>query len=209
MPVPDFDNPSAFSDRSALPMPADLPAVSRSAAFLRSCRLLALPALAALVWTISAVTHHHSPLRQVRQALQEFRGESPVDPGPNQAMSAALVVRGQLLMHRISEVSADQQTLLLGILSGPADDMTQSEALDVLGIAERMHALSPAQEKEGLQAAMRILRRRPGPMVRLESARLLGHLATSSSIPALTALQGDSDPKVREAAEEALAQIKK
>ena len=204
-----FNDPSALSERSALPTPADLPASLPRFVALKSCRLLALPALAALIWAVPAAVHHHAALRQVRRGLQEFRGETPGSSGPNQAMNSALIVRGQIVMRRVPQISADQEALLLGILSGPADDMAQSEALDVLGIAERMNALSPAQKKDGSKATLELLRRSPGPMVRLESARLLGHLGGASALPALLALQADSDPKVQQAAKRALAQIKR
>lgn len=204
-----FNDPLDFSKHTVLPISAELPASARLSARLKSGRLLALPALAALVLAVSAAISHPAPLHQVRQALQEFRGEAPGGSDTNPAMNSALIMRGQLLMHRLPKISAGQEAMLTGILSGPADDMTQSEALDVLGIAKRMHALSPAQEKEDAVSALKILRRSPGPMVRLESARLLGHLGNAAALPALLALQEDHDPKVQEAAEEALAQMRK
>lgn len=169
--------------------------------------LFALPVLAVLGWTVSAFAPRPAALHEMGHALQEFRSGAPEGAGPNQAMSAALVVRSQLLMHRISRVSAAQEAMLLGILSGPTDDIAQSEALDVIGIAKRMNALSTAQQQGAAPAVLKLLRRMPGPMVRLESARLLGHLEDAQAAPALRILQADADPKVQEAAKNALARV--
>ena len=201
-----FKNRPAPKARSAPPASTDPPARSLYPSAKRG--LLALPAVAALVWVVPMAAYHSSPLRQMRRVLLEFREPAPGNPSPNRAMSAALIIRSRLLTHPFSHVSAAQAALLLGILSGPADDMTQSEALDVLGIAKRRHALSPAQEQAGLTATLAILGRSPGPMVRLESARLLGHLGNAGALPALRTLEADSDPKVQKAAAAALAQMR-
>ena len=164
--------------------------------------LLGLTVLAVLVWAVAA----HSP-HGLRRALGEFRGDSPADPGPNRAMADALLLRRDLMMHPGRKFSPDQSRRLVGIAAGPINDQSQSEALDVLSLAQRAHALSPSQEHEAKEAALQALRGSPGPMVRLESARLLGHLGHPADAPALSALQADPDPKVREAAGEALVWI--
>ena len=148
----------------------------------------------------------HSP-HGIRRALAEFRGEAPADFGPNRAMAEALLLRRDLLMHPGRQFSPAQSRRLVGIAAGPINDQSQSEAVDVLSLAQRAHALSPSQEHEAEEAALQALRGSPGPMVRLESARLLGHLGHPADAPALSALQADLDPKVREAAGEALVWI--
>ncbi len=168
----------------------------------RRLPLLGLPVLALLIWIAAA----HSP-HGLRQALREFRGDSSADPGPNRAMADALLLRRDLLMHPGRKFSPAQSRRLIAIAAGPINDQSQSEALDVLSLAQRAHALSPPQEYQAEGAALQALRVAPGPMVRLESARLLGHLGHPAGAPALSALQGDSDPKVREAAGEALVRI--
>ena len=122
-------------------------------------------------------------------------------------MADALILRRDLLMHPGRKFSLLQSRRLVGIAAGPVNDQSQSEALDVLSLAQRAHALSPLQEHEAEGAALQALRGSPGPMVRLESVRLLSHLGNSADAPALSALSGDSDPKVREAAGAALVWI--
>lgn len=168
----------------------------------RRLPLLGLPVLAVLVWIVAA----HSP-HGFRQALDEFRGDAPADPGPNRAMADALLLRRDLLLHPGRQFSLVQSRRLVGIAAGPINDQSQSEALDVLSLAQRAHALSPPQVRDAEGAALQALRGTPGPMVRLESARLLGHLGNPADAPALSTLQEDPDPKVREAAGEALVWI--
>lgn len=172
----------------------------------RKLQFIALPVLALLVWAGLTAFHHPHPLQQT---LQEFRGEAPADPGPNRSMDSSLAVRRFLLTHPSHKLSAGQSAALIASVAGPSDDQAQSEALDVLSLAQRAHALSPAQSQQAQGAALSVLQQSPGPMVRLESARLLGHLGNQSSTPALLALQQDSDPKVREAAGRALTRVKK
>ena len=172
----------------------------------RKLRLILLPVLALLAWGGLAAFHHP---HRLQQALQEFRGEAPADPGPNRSMDSSLSIRRFLLTHTSPKLSLRQSATLAASAAGPADDQAQSEALDVLSLAQRAHALSPAQSRQAQGAALSVLGQNPGPMVRLESARLLGHLGDRSSTPALLALQQDSDPKVREAAGEALARVQR
>ena len=168
----------------------------------RRLRLLVLPLLAGLAGLgILAAHSPHGP----SEALREFRGEAPADPGPNRAMADALTVRRDLLMHPGVKLSPAHQGQLVAIVGSPVNDQSQSEALDVLSLAQRAHALSAAQSAQAQDAALAVLKTSPGPMVRLESARLLGHLGGGASIPALTRLLGDADPKVQDAAREALA----
>ena len=170
-----------------------------------TCRrlpLLGLPVLAVLVWAVAA----HSP-HGIRQALGEFRGDAPADPDPNRAMADALLLRRSLLVYPGRKLTPAQSGRLIAIAAGPINDQSQSEALDVLSLAQRANALSPLQVRDAEGAALQALRGSPGLMVRLESARLLGHLGSPANVPALLALQGDSDPKVRQAAGEALARI--
>jgi len=169
-------------------------------------RLIALPLLIALVWAGLAVSRHPHSLQQT---LKEFRGEAPADAGPSRSMDSSLAVRRFLLTHSSPKLSAGQSAALLASVAGPADDQAQSEALDVLSLAQRAHALSASQSRLARLAALSVLQQNSGPMVRLESARLLGHLGDPSSTPALRRLQQDADPKVREAAGQALTRIQR
>jgi hypothetical protein len=168
--------------------------------------LLVLPVLAALAWAGLTATQHP---RAWHQGLQKLRGEAPADAGPNRSMDTSLTIRRLILMHQVTKLSAGQSASLIGLIASPRDDQSQSEALDVLGLAQRADALSADQAQKALAATLRVLGHTPGPMVRLESARLLGHLGNPSSIPALLTLQRDSDPKVQSAAGDALAQVRK
>ena len=172
----------------------------------RRLRLLVLPVLAALAGL--GVLAAHSP-HGPSQALREFRGEAPADAGPNRAMADALTIRRSLILHPGVSLSPAQTGQLVAIVGGPANDQSQSEALDVLSLAHRAHALSPPQSTQAQNAALAVLQTSPGPMVRLESARLLGHLGSAASVPALTLLLADTDPKVSDAAKQALARSKK
>ena len=185
---------TVFDERSA-------PPVSR-----RRLRLFAVPVVVALAGLIFLLSHQ--PHRW-QTALREFRGETPADAGPNRSMDSSLAVRRYLLMHHAPKLSAVQGALLVSLVGSPVDDQAQSEALDVLGLAQRGNALSPDQQQKAQDATLLALGRSPGPMVRLESARLLGHLGSRAGIPALTLLQTDSDSKVREAAGEALRRVRK
>ena len=169
-------------------------------------RLLALPILALLVWAGLALSHQSLHLQQ---SLKTFRGEAAAEPGPNRSMDSSLAVRRYLLMHSASKLTVNQGAALVASVTGPADDQAQSEALDVLSLAKRANALSAGQAKQARNAALSVLQHSPGPMVRLESARLLGHLGDHDGIPALLVLQQDSDPKVRQAAGQALARVQK
>ncbi len=170
----------------------------------RRLLLLGLPVLAVLVWIAAAHAPHGVSPHGIQQTLGEFRGDIPADPSPNRGMAEALVLRRDLLMHPDKQFSLTQSRRLVSIAAGPVNDQAQSEALDVLSLAQRAHTLSPLQVRDAEGAALSALRGSPGPMVRLESARLLGHIGSPADAPALSALQKDSDPKVREAASEAL-----
>ena len=171
----------------------------------RKLRLIVLPLLALLVWAGLAAAHHP---QRVQQSLREFRGEAPADPGPDRSMDSSLALRRFLLTHPSPKLSAGQSAALIASVAS-GGDQAQSEALDVLGLAQRAHALSASQSRQAQGAALSALGQNPGPMVRLESARLLGHLGDRSSTAALLALQQDSDPKVREAAGKALMRVQK
>ncbi len=172
----------------------------------RKLRLILLPLLALLVWAGLAASHHP---QRLQQTLQGLRGETPADPGPDRSMDSSLALRRFLLTHPSPKLGAGQSAALFASVTAPSDDQAQSEALDVLSLAQRAHALSASQSRQAQQVALSVLRQSPGPMVRLESARLLGHLGDRSSTSALLALQQDSDPKVREAARVALTRIQK
>lgn len=174
----------------------------RSSPTRRRLPLLGLPVLAVLIWIVAA----HSP-HGVRQTLREFRGDTVLDPGPNKPMAEALVIRHELLRHPGMTLSPAQSRTLVGYVGSPVNEQSQSEALDVLSLAGRARALSVAQVQDAEEAALQVLGGSPGPMVRLEAARLLGHLGSLTGVPALTALQKDNDPKVRLAAAEALTRI--
>lgn len=173
----------------------------------RRLPLLGLPVLALLVLVAAAHAPHGVSPHGLRQTLGDFRGDVPADPGPNRGMAEALGLRRALLMHPGRKLTPVQSRRLVSISAGPADDQSQSEALDVLSLAQRAHALSPLQVRDAEGAALSALRGSAGPMVRLESARLLGHLGNPADAPAVSALQGDRDPKVRQAAGEALARL--
>ena len=121
-------------------------------------------------------------------------------------MDSSLTIRGFLLSHPHPKLNAAQEAALVAAAAGPPDDQAQSEALDVLGLAQRANALSPEQVQKALAAA---LRGAPGPMTRLEGARLLGHLKSPGGASALQSLLQDGDPKVQGAAREALARLPK
>ncbi len=167
----------------------------------RRLPLLGLPVLAVLVWIAAA----HSP--PGIQAVEELRGNVPTDTSANQPMAEALLIRRDLLMHPGVTLSLTQGRRLVGFVGSPINEESQSEALDVLGLALRAGALSAPQARDANTAALEVLRGSPAPMVRLESARLLGHLKTLADAPVLAALQHDSDPKVRQAAEEGLNRL--
>ena len=166
--------------------------------------LLLLPVLAVLVWF--AVTAARSPEHLHRQ-LAEFRGDVPADTVSDHSVSNALLIRRGLLEHPGIALSRAQSGLLVTMIGAPVNDQSQSEALDVLSLAQRNNALPTLQARSAQAATLLVLRSSPGPMVRLESARFLGHLGDADSVPALTLLQQDSEPKVRQAAAEALARI--
>ncbi len=167
----------------------------------RRFRLLLLPAIALLGG--AALFLSHRP--HLQQTLREFRGETAAaDSGPNYGVNDALIIRRGLLQHPHSPLPAAQVAQLNALVVRPTEEQSQSEALDVLGLAQRAHALSAAQAQDAQTATLLALSRNPAPMVRLEGARLLGHLGLSGSTPALTLLQQDADPKIRQAAGEAL-----
>ena len=168
----------------------------------RRLPLLGLPVLGVLVWIIAA----HSP-HGVKQAIKDFREDAPADTTSNHSMAEALLIRRDLLLHPGRTLNPAQGRRLVGLVSSPVNDQSQSEALDVLGLAQRAHALPAPQARDAEAAALQVLRDSPGPMVRLESARFFGHLGSPADTAALTALQQDSDPKVREAAGDALARL--
>lgn len=168
--------------------------------------LLLLPVLAGLAGL--GVLSAHSP-HGAAQTLREFRGEAPADSGPNPAMADALDIRRSLILHPGVKLTPVQHRRLVAIVSSPVNEQSQSEALDVLCLAHRGHTLSPPQSAQAQDAALAVLKTSPGPMVRLESVRLLGHLGSVRNIPALTLLLNDPDPKVHEATKEALARSRK
>ena len=163
--------------------------------------LLVLPVLAGLAGL--GVLSAHSP-HGAAQTLREFRGEASADSGPNPAMADALEIRRSLILHPGVKLTPVQHSRLVAIVSSPVNEQSQSEALDVLCLAHRGHTLSPPQSAQAQDAALAVLKTSPGPMVRLESARLLGHLGSARNIPALTLLAKDADPKVQDAARQAL-----
>ncbi len=167
----------------------------------RRLRLLALPVLAGLAWL--GVAAAHAP-HGAAQKLREFRGEAPAEAELNPAMSDALAIRRSFLLHPGASLLPAQGRRLVEIVRGPVNEQSQSEALDVLGLTLRAHALSAAQSRQAQDAALAVLQTNPGPMVRLESARLLGHLGGPAVRPALTTLSADPDPKVQNAARRGL-----
>ena len=173
--------------------------------------LLGLPVFAAMIWISLARTDQP---HQWRQALHEFRGDASPDPGPNRPMADALQTRQFLLRSPHSKLTLTQSNLLTGLINSPVNDLSQSEALDVLNMAQRANALSPGQVRDAQEATFAVLNQSPGPMVRLESARFLGHLGNKGARDgrgkaALTLLEGDTDPKIRQAAHLALARMQK
>lgn len=122
-------------------------------------------------------------------------------------MTEALLAREALHLHPETPLSVAQSAGLVRLINSPINDQSQSEALDVLSLALRANDLPPEQARQAQQATLRLLEHSPGPMVRLESARFLGHLGGSRGTDALRSLQNDADPKVRQAAGEALARV--
>ncbi len=168
--------------------------------------LLALPVLVGLIWL--GVLAVHAP-HGLSQTLKELRGEPPADAGSNPAMADALDIRRGLILHPGERLSPAQSRRLVRIIGAPVNEQSQSEALDVLGLAQRAHALSPSQSQAAQAATLSVLQTSPGPMVRLESARFLGHIGGAASVPALTVLLDDPDPKVQAAARQALTRRQK
>lgn len=175
----------------------------------RRLRLLALPVLAGLAGFGILAAHSPHSLPKVPAMLQELRGEAPAETGSGQAMADTLGIRRGLILHPGVKLSPAQSGTLVQIVGGPVNEQSQSEALDVLSLAQRARALSPPQSQQAQDAALRVLQTSPGPMVRLESARLLGHIGGSGGVSALTALSLDGDPKIQEAARQALARRQK
>ena len=170
----------------------------------RSLRTLAILSLAALLLA-AALALHKAPRPEVwRQSLESFRGDEGLELKVSPHMNAILILRNDLRQalaaHQPCAISPSQNLLLLDSLNGPADDLLQSEALDVLGLAARAHALSPMQSRAAVTSALAILSGTPGPMVRLEGARFLSHTGDARGLPTLGRLAQDPSPRIREAA---------
>lgn len=126
-------------------------------------------------------------------------------------MADVLILRNDLLRsigrRQPMRLSPAQERLLIDCLKGPVDERSQSEALDVLTLAQRARVLSPTQVDNAIDACLTILSRTPPPMVRLEGARFLWHSKTPRGIAALRLLLNDPAPKIRDAAKQGLAEI--
>ncbi len=109
------------------------------------------------------------------------------------------IVRGQP-----RHLSPTQARQAIACLNGPVDELSQSEALDVLGLARRTGFLSSDQTQAATAACVSILSRTPPPMVRLEGARFLSHSKDAESTGALRLLLNDPAPNIREAAMQGL-----
>ncbi|MGI4790675.1 MAG: hypothetical protein ACRYFS_17715 [Janthinobacterium lividum] len=172
-----------------------------------SRRRLRLPGLAVLIALalIGLKASHQTHI--LRQKMQEFQGDTVSEPGPDHSMASALKARQSLLSHPTLKLSTTQISQMVTLVNSPVDDVSQSEALDVLSLAQRANELSSAQIRTAQDATLLVLTHSPGMMVRLESARFLGHLGGTRGVFALTALQSDLDPRVRQAAHDSLTQI--
>lgn len=104
---------------------------------------------------------------------------------------------------RLSPAQARQA---IACLNGPVDELSQSEALDVLAMAQRSGSLPSAQTREATEVCVSVLSRTPPPLVRLEGARFLSHSRNPAGIGALRRLLDDPVPKIREAATRSLAE---
>lgn len=126
-------------------------------------------------------------------------------------MGDMIIVRNDILrsMERRQpmRLSPAKERLLIDCLRGPGDELSQSEALDALMLAQQAGYLSPPQVQEADEACLSLLRRMPPPMVRLEGARFLSHKKDSRSIAALRLLLNDPNPKIQDAAKQGLTEI--
>ena len=170
--------------------------------------LFALVPAAVLVWGGFGL-QLPSPQNPWRQRLAAFRAEAGADPpvGYSLFMSDVMIVRNSILRsmtrHEPIRLSAAQDRLLSDCLNGPVDERSQSEALDVLLLAQRAGGLSPAEARIAEEECVNVLSRTPAPMVRLEGARFLAHSKSPRAIAALRRLQNDPISKIRDAANQA------
>ena len=167
--------------------------------------------LVALTWG-GFVAYHapHQPPWQKR--LDDFRASGAEGMGeePNRQMSDMMLIRNGLLRSITRRqpvyLSPAQARQALACLNGPGDELSRSEALDVLNMARQAGSLSPAQTQEATEVCVSVLDRTPPPMVRLEGARFLSHSKYPAGVGALRILLNDPVPKIRDAAIRSLAE---
>ncbi len=167
--------------------------------------------LVALGWGGLAAYHApHQPPWQKK--LDEFRasGTEGVDEKPNRHMSDMIILKNSLqrsiMQGKPTRLSPTQVHQAIACLNGPVEELSQSEALDVLTMARRSGSLSSAQTREATEVCLSVLSRIPPPLVRLEGARFLSHSKDPADIGALRHLLDDPNPKIRDAATRGLAE---
>lgn len=126
---------------------------------------------------------------------------------PHSEMGDLLVIRNGL-RRRVPVLSEADARRLIATARGPAPEMLQTEALTVLGLAERRSMLKPGQHQQALEAALLVMAHQPPRRVRLIGARFLGHARDPRAVSSLQPLLQDPDPEVREAAAASLTEIK-
>ena len=167
--------------------------------------------LIALAW--GGLAAYHAPQRPPWQkSLDKFRasGDGGTGEEPNTRMSDMIILKNSvqrsIMRGQPMRFSPVQTRQAIACLNGPVDELSQSEALDVLTMARRSGFLSPAQIREVTEVCVSVLARTPPPMVRLEGARFLSHSKDPKGIGALRLLRNDPAPKIREAALYSLAE---
>ncbi len=170
----------------------------------------AIVLLAALAW--AGLTAPNAPLHpRWQQSLDAFRdaGSEGAGTGHNPQMADMMILRNDFRLsiarRQRMRLSPSQARRLIACLNGPVDELSQSEALDALTLAQRAGFLSPAQAHEAVGTCLAVLSRTPPPMVRLEGARFLSHSKDPRGIAALRLLLNDPIPKIRDAAKQSLA----
>ena len=176
-------------------------------------RLWPFAAVLLIVLAWGGYAAYHAPQRPPwQEGLDKFRasGDGGTGEEPNTRMSDMIILKNSvqrpIMRGQPMRFSLAQSRQAIACLNGPIDELSQSEALDVLTMARRSGFLSAAQTHEATQVCVSVLARTPPPMVRLEGARFLSHSKDSKGIGALRLLRNDPVPKIRKAALDSLAE---